>query len=418
MIEKIVLPNGLTVLLQRLDSVMSASAGLWIKTGSRHEGAGEYGYAHFLEHMLFKGTAAYSAPEIARMVDRVGGQHNGATNKEYTCYYINLIADHLPMALDLLAEMYYRPLLADADIEKEKGIVLEEIRMYEDSADEHALDLFMECMFAGHPLAHNILGTKESIASLTPDSLRRFYGGAYATSRAILSIAGNIDTAKTKALILERFGELRTGGPALGDSIPVAQRVYRRHIDRDIEQVHLCLGFEGISRHRDDRYAMYLFSTIFGGSSSSRLFQNIREKEGLCYSVFSFHSSYHDDGVFGVYCGTAPENFDRARELILDECRLAMRQGITADELSDAKAYMKGNLALSLESTEVRMGHAALEEMTYGRQFSFEEISQLIDKVTVDDVHGIIAHIFSRPETGYITIGRLAKPGDSILRLY
>ena len=417
MFRKFTLSNGITVLLQKVDGVVSVSSGLWLRTGSRNENADECGYAHFLEHMLFKGTAKYSAQDMARMVDRVGGQHNGATNKEYTCYYINIIADHLEMSLELISDMFYNSLFLETDIEKEKGIILEEIRMYEDYADEHVLDTFTESMFAGHPLAHNILGTRESIASITREKLMNFYEREYRNDKAVISIAGNFDVSETERLVKKYFSDSKGSSDLIKQKFSY-DRIYRKHIDREIEQVHFALGFDGLPKTHEDRYALFLLSTIFGGSSSSRLFQNIREREGLCYSVFSFHSSYSDNGLFGVYCSASPEKYEKAKSLILDECRLLREKGVSEDELADAKSYLKGSLALSMESVEVKMGHNALEEMTFGRKYSFEEVCHFIDKVKGSDIERIIKLIFASREVGYISIGRIEKPDDSILYLY
>ena len=417
MFRKFVLDNGLTVLFEKVEGSASVSAGLWLKTGSRDESASECGYAHFLEHMLFKGTSKYSAKDIARMVDRVGGQHNGATNKEYTCYYINIIADYLEMSVDILSEMFYNSLFLEEDIEKEKGIILEEISMYEDSADEHVLDVFTESMYAGHPLAHNILGTRESINSISRDKLLAFYEREYSASRAVLSIAGNFDSVQAETIVKKYFSGSKSRFERTCSEFSL-NRVYRKHIDREIEQIHFAMGFDGFSKNHEDRHALYLLSTVFGASSSSRLFQNIREKEGLCYSVFSFHSSYSDTGIFGIYCGTSPDKYSKSKDLILQECRNVVEKGITEEELRDAKTYLKGSLALSMESVEVKMGHNALEEMTFSRKYSFDEICHFIDKVKGSDIERIIGRIFSKKEVGFISIGRMETSDDSILYLY
>jgi predicted Zn-dependent peptidase len=334
MIAKFRLDNGLTLLLESIESSVSISAGLWIKSGSRNERNDQYGYAHFVEHMLFKGTDKYSAKDIARMVDRVGGQHNAATNREYTCYYINVISDHIELAVNLLSDMYYDSLFEQGELDKEKNIVCEEIRMYEDTPDEFIHDIFLESMFTGHPLSHSILGTYESIGGVSRDRILDFYKSHYNSSNSVFVIAGNFDIPRVKDLVEKYFS--RKNGSGLsnpGEALLPQREAAHRHIDRDLEQVHFCLGTEGIKRSDEDRWALYVLSTILGGSMSSRLFQNIREREGISYSIYSFHSSYSDNGVFGIYCATTPVNYERAMELILSEVRDILNSGINEEEL-------------------------------------------------------------------------------------
>ena len=292
MIEKYTLKNGLTVLLEPVESVVSISAGLWIKAGSRHEKNVEKGYAHFIEHMLFKGTENFTAKEIAQMVDRVGGQHNAVTNREYTSYFINVVSDYLEPSVELLADMYYRSLFSGSDIEREKNVIIEEIRMYEDAPDEIIHDIFMETMLCNHPLGNPILGTADSIMKVNRDTLLGFFNRHYASSNSIFVVAGKFHIDEAKAIIEKYFSKnLNNNGPHEIDNHPFTAREYRKHVERDLEQVHFCLGTEGLKKDDDDRWALFILSTILGGSMSSRLFQNIREKEGLCYSIYSFHSS-------------------------------------------------------------------------------------------------------------------------------
>ncbi len=412
MVSKYTLDNGMVILLESIEGVASVSAGLWVKTGSRNEQSGQMGYAHFIEHMLFKGTANYSARDIARMVDRVGGQHNAATNREYTCYYINVISDYLELSVDLLADMYYRSLFDADEISKEKNVILEEIRMYEDTPDELIHDVFMECMLSDHPLGHPILGTIESIDGIDRDRLLGFFGENYSTENCIFSVAGNFDIDETKRLIERSFARpLPSASTAVRGGNTPPRRIFRRHITRDLEQIHFCLGTEGLSRNDDNRWALFSLSTILGGSMSSRLFQNIREREGLCYAIYSFHSAYLDNGVFGVYCGTSPDNYTRALGLIVKECESLLAEGVTEEELGDAKTFMKGNLALSMESTEVRMGHLAKNEMIYGRHFSFDEMVERIDAISMDDFGRVIDSIFRGKQLTLVSIGRI--PGNA-----
>jgi len=409
MVEKYKQDNGLTVLLEPVDSVVSVSVGLWLKTGSRHERSDQYGYAHFTEHMLFKGTEKYSAIDLARLVDRVGGQHNAATNREYTCYYINVVSDHLDLAIEILSEMYYNSLLDPEELEKEKNVIIEEIRMYEDTPDEFIHDLFMEKMLSGHPLSHSILGSIDGISSTTSEKLNSFYRDHYRNDNAIFVIAGKFDKDNAKNLVSRHFHRKNDPlSPGENDKFPAPERIEQAHVNRDLEQVHFCLGTEGIRRDDENRWALYAMSTILGGSMSSRLFQKVREKEGLCYSIYSFHSSYIDNGIFGIYCATSPDKFGRAVEIIVDECRDMLINGVTEKELDDAKTFMKGNLALSYESTEVRMGQLAKNEMTYGQYFSFDDIVSNINDITMDNYRQMVSSLFKDKRFSSVSVGKVS----------
>jgi predicted Zn-dependent peptidase len=402
--------NGLSVLLEPIEGVVSVSVGLWIRKGSRDESPDQYGYAHFVEHMLFKGTEKYTAGDIARNIDRVGGQHNAATNREYTCYYINVVSDYLELALEILSDMYYNSLFDPEELDKEKNVIVEEIRMYEDTPDEFIHDFFMEKMLQGHPLSHSILGTIDGIGKTSRESITTFYDSHYVNDNAILAIAGNFNLERAKDLTTSFFGKERNViVPVSPLEIGVPARISREHMEKDLEQVHFCMGLEGIKRGDDDRWGLYILSTILGGSMSSRLFQNIREKEGISYSIYSFHSSYVDCGVFGIYCATLPEKFGLTVDLIMKECKKMFYDGITDLEFQDTKTYMKGNLALSLESNEVRMSQLARNEMTYGRYFDFNDIVKIIDTITLDDYMRVCDRIFRDKTLSLVSVGKLKK---------
>lgn len=412
--------NGVTVLLEPIDGVVSVSVGLWIKSGSRDERGDQFGYAHFIEHMLFKGTKNYTARDIARIVDRVGGQHNAATNREYTCYYINVVSDHLDLAVQLLAEMYYDSLFDIGELEKEKNVVMEEIRMYEDTPDELIHDVFMECMLQGHPLGHTPLGTNESIRATTRETMLGFFEEQYRSDNVIVAVAGRFQKGTAEEIVRKYFSRSSGRPAAPHPAPPVPQRIDYRHIEKkDLEQVHFCLGADGITRDDNDRWALYILSTILGGSMSSRLFQNIREKEGISYSIYSFYSSYRDSGVFGIYCATLPEKYERAVELIAAECREIAGAGITEEELQDAKDFLKGNLALSLEGVDVRMGWLAKDEITFQKNFTFQDIIDSISGVTLADFGRICDRVFGARKLSVVSVGRLAnrKIPESCIRL-
>jgi predicted Zn-dependent peptidase len=409
-VRRVRLESGVTALLEPVDNVVSVSAGIWVRSGSRHERPEQYGYAHFLEHMLFKGTERFSGNELARVIDRVGGQHNAATNREYTCYYINIVSEYLELAIDILSEMYYHPLLKEEDIEREKNVIMEEIRMYEDAPDEFVHDTFIEKLLDGHPLSHSILGTMENIASLTRDDLYRFYEEQYLNDNVLVTIAGNFDPDRVLETLNRYFKRSRRGRALRyeeGNETPVQRQ--QLHTNRDLEQVHFCLGGEGIERNNPLRWALYTLSTVLGGNMSSRLFQNIREKEGISYAIYSFHSSYSDRGLFGIYCATTAERFERAIELIVKECRTILEKGIDSRELEDTRTFLKGNLALSYESNEVRMGQLARNEIAYGRQYSYHEISHLIDKISLDDLRLISEKLFKDITLSLVSTGNLGS---------
>ncbi|MFW5769832.1 MAG: M16 family metallopeptidase [Spirochaetota bacterium] len=404
------LNNNMTVLLAPLPGVVSVSVGLWVHAGSRHENENQMGYAHLIEHMLFKGTEKYSARDIARLVDRVGGHHNAATSREYTTYYINVMSNYLDLALSILSETYSRSVFDKVELEKEKNVVLEEIRMYEDSPDELIHDVFMECMLAEHPLGHPILGTVDTIKNTDRSSLIDFYNETYRDEKSLLVVVGNIDVEQTKNMIAGHFFRPAvTPVDIIPNGTPRPNRIKRKHIQKDLEQVHFCIGADGLKKGEPERWSYYIMSTVLGGSMSSRLFQHVREDEGLCYNIYCFHSSYSDEGVFGIYCGTSPENYSKTIELIEHECTDFLVNSITEEELEDAKTFMKGNIALSLESTEVQMGQLARHEMVYGRTFTFQEISEQIDAVTLKDVQDITSRVFSPNDFALVTTGNLPR---------
>ena len=410
MVNKYTQDNGLSVLLEPITGVVSVSVGLWIKKGSRHEREDQYGYAHFVEHMLFKGTSNYTAKEIAQKVDRVGGQHNAATTREYTCYYINVVSDYLELALEILSDMYNNSLFDADEIAKERNVIMEEIRMYEDTPDEFIHDLFMERMLKGHSLSHSILGPIAGIEKTTKESLTGFYNEHYVNENVILAIAGSFEEKQAIDLIAKYFkNKKKSPSPELEQIIYVPELPVVEHREKKLEQVHFCMGLEGIKRSDDDRWPFYVLSTILGGSMSSRLFQNIREKEGISYSIYSFHSSYVDCGVFGIYCATTADKFRHTVELILHECRTMLKEGISKEELEDTKTFMKGNLALSLESNEVRMSQLARNEMVYGRSFDFNDIVRFINDITMDDYVRVCERIFKNKDFSLISIGKLKK---------
>jgi len=317
-----------------------------------------------------------------------------------------VISDYMDLALDVLSDMYYNSLLDSEELEKEKNVIIEEIRMYEDTPDEFVHDMFMEKMLIGHPLSHSILGTVDTIKAADRKSLNDFYKRFYRNDNAILVIAGKFTEKQARDFVEKYFSKADPENTAIEkiSAIP-PKRIEIEHFSRDLEQVHFCLGVDGIKKDDEARWPLYALSTILGGSMSSRLFQNIREKEGISYSIYSFHSSYSDYGIFGVYCATVPEKFYKALELIIREFKDIQSGNVTDEELQDAKTFMKGNLALSLESPEVRMGQLAKNEITFGRSFDFNELSEQINSIKRDDFKAIVDRLFSGQSMSMVSVG-------------
>ncbi len=392
MIVRDVLDNGLRLTTESMPHVRSVSFGVWLARGSRHESASQSGIAHFVEHMLFKGTTSRSAETIAQAIDSIGGQMDAFTSKEYAGYYIKVLDEHLPVALDILSDILLNPALPEDEIVREKKVVLEEIKMVEDTPDDLVHELFTERLWEGHPLGRPILGTPATVESFTKDALRDYFTGTYTAPNAIIAAAGNADHAYVRELVLERFSALSEAGGVVDDRRPkVRPQVVQR--DKDLEQAHLCLGTSSYAQDHDDRYVSYVLNTVLGGSMSSRLFQNIREKRGLAYSVFSGLSAYRDAGALSVYAGCATESVGEVVDLVVSELR-AMKSFESDEELRRAKDHLKGSLMLSLESTSSRMSQLARQEIYFGCQHSLDEILEGFERVTADDVRRVAEELF------------------------
>ncbi len=392
MIVRDVLDNGLRLTTESMPHVRSVSFGVWLARGSRHESASQSGIAHFVEHMLFKGTTSRSAETIAQAIDSIGGQMDAFTSKEYAGYYIKVLDEHLPVALDILSDILLNPALPEDEIVREKKVVLEEIKMVEDTPDDLVHELFTERLWEGHPLGRPILGTPATVESFTRDALRDYFTGTYTAPNAIIAAAGNADHAYVRELVLERFSALSEAGGVVDDRRPkVRPQVLQR--DKDLEQAHLCLGTSSYAQDHDDRYVSYVLNTVLGGSMSSRLFQNIREKRGLAYSVFSGLSAYRDAGALSIYAGCATESVGEVVDLVVSELR-AMKSFESDEELRRAKDHLKGSLMLSLESTSSRMSQLARQEIYFGCQHSLDEILEGFERVTADDVRRVAEELF------------------------
>lgn len=383
--KKEILPNGMRYLEEQIDSVRSIAIGLLVGTGSANETESQSGISHLIEHMTFKGTRTRSAFEIAQAMDAIGGKMNAATSKEYTCFYAVVLDRHIDIAVDVLADIFLNSLYDEGELKLEKLVVLEEIKMYEDTPDELIHDLFAETILDGHPLARPTLGQAEIIKKLSRQDILDFMHKNYTPSNLIISVAGNCKNSSAKKDILAHFGKLVSKpGPKAQEIPSPAAKIKIR--PKKTEQVHLCLGTKGISHTDPRRYAFSILDNVLGGNMSSRLFQEIREKRGLAYSVYSYNSSFINSGIFSVYAGTSHENYQKVIDLILAEFRKLKKQGITKEELARTKEYLKGNLVLGLENTSSRMSWMGKCELYYNRVLTIDEIFAEIDAVTQDDI--------------------------------
>jgi predicted Zn-dependent peptidase len=409
MIVREVLDNGLRLITEAMPHVRSVSIGVWLTRGSRHESDERAGIAHFVEHMLFKGTGTRSAEDIAQAIDSIGGQLDAFTAKEYASYYIKVLDDHLPIAIDLLSDIVLNPAFPAEEIQREKKVILEEFKMVEDTPDDLVHEVFTQHFWEGHPLGRPILGTRESVEAFTQDAIREYFASAYVASNIVIAAAGNIDHAHVRELVTQAFARLPSSGAVVVQATPavVPQVIVRT---KDIEQSHVCIGTPGYPQRHDDRYVTYILNTVLGGSMSSRLFQNIREKRGLAYAVFSSLSAYRDAGALTIYAGCGADQVDEVVGLVVDELK-TMKNGVAPEaELRRAKDHLKGSLMLSLENTASRMSHLARQEIYFDRYFSMDETLEGIELVSAADVRRVAADLFSNgnlsvtvlgPENGY-----------------
>jgi predicted Zn-dependent peptidase len=400
------LDNGLRILSEQMNEVRSVSIGVYLTRGSRHESADRSGIAHFVEHMLFKGTRTRSAEDIAQAIDSIGGQLDAFTAKEYAGYYIKVLDEHLPLALDILSDIVLNPALSAEDIQREKKVVVEEIKMVEDTPDDLVHEIFTQGFWENHPLGRPILGTRDTVESFSADSLRDYFQKAYAPANLIVSAVGHLEHAHLRALVEERFGRLTsTGEAALEEAPQVVPKIQIRN--KELEQSHVCLGSSSYPQHHADRYASYVLNTVLGGSMSSRLFQNVREKRGLAYAVFSGLAAYRDAGSFTIYAGCANEAVGDVIDLVVEELRTIKRTPVPDAELRRAKDHLKGSLMLSLESTASRMSHIARQEIYFDRQFGLDETLEGVERVSVADLQRVAAELFEKDALSATVLGNV-----------
>jgi predicted Zn-dependent peptidase len=393
MINRYSCKNGVRIVLENIPTVRSVAIGVWIGTGSRNENPQTNGISHFLEHMFFKGTKTRSAKEIAESFDSIGGQVNAFTSKEYTCYYAKVLDTHAQFALDVLADMFFNSSFVEEELNKERNVVLEEIKMYDDTPDDIVHDLLSTAIYGDHPLGYPILGTEETLNTFTGSTLKDYIHNRYTPENVVISIAGNVSD-KFILEVEKYFGSYEGGDSSIIENIPVFQS---NHLSRkkETEQAHLCIGFEGLKIGHEDVYSLIILNNILGGSMSSRLFQEVREQRGLAYSVFSYHSAYQDNGVVTVYGGTGAKQLDVLYETIQETLEKLKQDGITDKELNNSKEQLKGSLMLGLESTNSRMSRNGKNELLLKRHRSLDEIIEQIDQVTKQSVDGMATSVFT-----------------------
>lgn len=402
------LPNGIRVVTEDMQHVRSVAVGVWIETGSRVEPEERGGISHLIEHLVFKGTTTRSAEQIARSIDSVGGQMDAFTAKEHTCFYVSVLDEHLPLAVDLLTDILMHPLFAPPDIEKEKAVVFQEIKMVEDTPDDLVHDLFAERVWPGHPLGRPILGQWDVVRALDRDVILGHFEEEYTPSNILIAAAGHLEHARLMELFASRFNGFQRVTATRTTTPPVLQPgVHMLH--KALEQVHLLVGFPGIPEGAPERYALYLLNDIFGGSMSSRLFQEVRERQALAYAVHSGMQSYRDTGLFSVYAGTDGANFAKLVKALMKEIRSLKKDGVTGEELGRAKDHLKGSLMLSLESTSSRMNRIAKQELRFGSFFSIDEMLASIDRVRLDEVEALVHRLLDEDQMALLGLGPIDR---------
>ncbi|HTZ49825.1 MAG TPA: pitrilysin family protein [Verrucomicrobiae bacterium] len=406
-IHRHALPNGLVVITETMQNVRSVSVGIWVRNGSRREVRAENGLAHFLEHMVFKGTARRTAEDIAREMDSVGGMLDAFTSKEQICFNAKVLDEHLPIAFDVLADLVLRPKLDNADVSKERQVVLEEIKMDLDNPEYLLHDLFTRGFWPDHSLGRPILGTPETVRKFDRDALLKRFQNWFAPDHIVVTAAGNITHQQVVDLVEKEFGYLKPLLTKEEDPVPTTAAPIHLESKRDLEQVHLCVGVPSLPIAHERRFGIAVLNNLLGGGMSSRLFQNIREKQGLAYAVFSELTPYSDTGMLSVYAGTAKETIDQVLDLTIAEFRAMKESPVTEEELRRAKNHLKGSLMLSLESTSSRMSNLARQELYFHRFSSLDEILSSIEAVTREEVQTLAQDFFQPQRIATTVLGPL-----------
>lgn len=406
MYEKITLPNGVRILTEHVPAIRSAAIGIWVGTGSRHETAGESGAAHFIEHMVFKGTAKRTAAELAEEMDAVGGQINAFTTKENTCFYARVLDSHLPQATDILCDMFFSSKFDEGDVQTERGVILEEIGMYEDNPEDICSERLAAAVYKGSALARPILGKKATLEKMTGASLKNYMASHYLAGDVVVSLAGSFtdaDVAELKA----RFAAVPSGICPLGKAVAYQNAVTVKK--KATEQNHLTLAFPGLPYGHEDRFVLQLLSSILGGGMSSRLWQEVREKRGLCYSVYSYGAGHAETGLFAVYTALGRDMEREALDTIVTVVKTFADHGVTQAELDRAREQSKANVLMGLESTQARMSNLGRSELLTGFVLEPDGIIAAYDAVTVEDVRRLAGRMFDFTHASLSAVGRVGN---------
>jgi predicted Zn-dependent peptidase len=392
--QKTLLPSGVRIVTEEIPSVRSVSVGAWISVGSRDEKEDEAGMCHFIEHMVFKGTKNRRMHHIAQRMENVGGYLNAFTSKEYTCFYARCLDEHLPRALDTVMDLVLNPVFPERDLEREKDVVVEEMKMYEDAPDEYVFDMFDRALYGSHTMGRPVIGTEQSVRAFKRDGLLDFLKRHYTADNIVISVAGHVQHDKVVRLVEKALaGHEYSTTAASGRSAPPEQKPTSLEEGRPIQQAHIVLGGRGLHVHDNERVALSVLNTVLGGGMSSRLNQNIREKYGYCYNIYSFVNLHSDTGDIGVYMGTDSRKVDRAFKLIRREFDRLIDRPITKTELQRAKSQSKGAIMLGLENMSSRMMRIGRQELYYGRYYTLDEIIELVESIRAEDIQNVAARL-------------------------
>lgn len=407
-ISKTILPNGIRILSERVPYVDSVSVGIWAQAGARDEDKSRLGTSHFVEHMLFKGTQRRTARKIADEMDSLGGNLNAFTDKEFTCYYAKVLAEHLPQALDIISDMVLNSVFDPQEIEREKNVVVEEIKRHQDTPEDRVHDMLAQTMWKGHKLGNSVIGSPTVVSKLTRDELLQYMREFYTPDAIVISAAGSIEHAAFVDAVTASFGGLEgKRPPRVGTKVKAC--IDECMADKTTEQVHFCLGTAGYSQKCREKYALAVIDSTLGGGMSSRLFQEIRENRGLAYAIGSYSASYQEAGLFAVYGGTSVENVKLVLELTRHECENIGKNSVTDEELERAKNQIRGALVLGQESMSNRMSRLARNEMYFGRMVRLPEIVSSITGVSKDDVAAVASRLFVDSKFSLAAIGPFKK---------
>jgi len=406
-IRREVLPNGLTLITEEMQHIRSVSIGIWIKTGSRDEDLQWNGISHFIEHMVFKGTKNRSAEDIARQVDSIGGNMDAFTAKECVCFNVKVLDEHMPIAMDVLSDLVLNPVFDVQDIGRERGVILEEIKMDEDNPDYLVHEIFTQNFWKDHPLGKPILGTKDTVKKFEREPVLDFYKQRFAPGNLIICVAGHLQHEQFVDLVRKHFGDMKPMSNGFYSSQPkVVSRIILRN-KKALEQVQICVGVPSHPIAHEKRHASYILNTLLGGGMSSRLFQNIRERQGLAYAIYSDLSPYRDTGCLSVYAGTSRESAAKVVRSVVSEFRKLKSDAVSGEELRRAKDQLKGSLMLSLESSTARMSNLARQEMYFDRFYTLDELIEKIESVTAEELQGLANEFFQTDSIAVTVLGNL-----------